>query len=112
MLLNSLAIVIVMNLFFPCITKITLIETRKMPGRNESLSTHFYDDVNEISVDESSNDYMAEVEIKSVKIGRPVHLKCASPKEFSTCLFTKVDDHIFYEIQPKVSFEDRRLQCL
>ena len=62
--------------------------------------------------DDKHNDYMADVQIKSVDVGNPVELKCVSPKEFSTCLFSKTGEDLLYRIKPNSTFDDSRLQCL
>ena len=64
------------------------------------------------SMDESQNDYMADIQIQSVDVGTPVDLKCVSPKEFSACFYSKTGDNIYYKIEPKASFQNKRLQCL
>jgi len=61
--------------------------------------------------DEAHNDYMADIHIQSVDVGKPVTLKCNSPKEFSRCFFAK-NGQLFYKIEPKVSYQNDRLQCL
>ena len=64
------------------------------------------------SMDESQNDYMADIQIQSVDVGTPVDLKCVSPKEFSACFYSKTGDNNYYKIEPKASFQNKRLQCL
>ena len=65
----------------------------------------------EIVIEETHNDYMAELDIQSVDVGSPVELKCSSPKEFSRCFFSK-DGKVWYTVEPKVSHQNDRLQCL
>ena len=108
--------IFVINFSFLCLAKKLLIETRQISGEKQSKrisNASHYDDMDEENyVDDTSNDYMFDVEIKSVDAGNPVQLKCESPTEFSKCSFTKVDELISYEIRPKVSFQNQRLQCL
>ena len=108
-------LIFVMNLLFPCISKTLLIETKQLSVKNDSeriTGDTIYDDIDKNILDNTANDYMADVEIKSAQIGESVELKCVSPKEFSRCFFSKVDEHLFYEIRPKVDFQNQRLQCL
>merc|ERR1711915_734721 len=58
------------------------------------------------------NDYMADIDIQSVDVGKPVELKCVSPKDFSACFFSKTDGNLYYRIRPNASFEENRIQCL
>ena len=64
------------------------------------------------SMDESQKDYMADIQIQSVDVGTPVDFKCVSPKEFSACFYSKTGDNNYYKIEPKASFQNKRLQCL
>ena len=86
-----------------------MLETRQKSGEikqhtkdngymTDDITTHF--------------DYMADVKIQSIDIGKPVQLKCDSPKEFSRCFFSKIDGNTFYRMQPKATFHDERLKCL
>merc|ERR1719244_2529579 len=98
------------NLSFLCFAKMLLIETSPlMPGKNESKgitgSISFDVDDDDKNVDAAANDYMADVKLKSVDVGKPVRLKCVSPQEFSACFFTKEDSLILYQVQPKAAFQ-------
>ena len=65
----------------------------------------------ELVIDETHNDYMADLDIQSVDVGSPVELKCSSPEEFSRCIFSK-DGKLLYTVESKVSYQNDRLQCL
>ena len=82
-----------------CISKLLLL----------NISQHATEERN---VDKSYDDYMADIEIQSVNAGNPVELKCTSPKDISACFFSKTNEFIYYKIQPKSTFPDKRLQCL
>ena len=102
MLTIYIATLIVTNLIFLCEMKMFLAQIDHYSNNN----------TNRKNTNDHHNDYMADLEIQSVDVGKPVELKCVSPKDFSRCLFSKTDGNLYYRIRPKASFEENRLQCL
>ena len=94
---NFLTIVIISSQV--CLAKKYLIKARQNPPSKKIG-------------DDKHNDYMANVQIKSVDVGNPVELKCVSPKEFSRCLFSKTGEDLLYRIKPNSTIDDSRLRCL
>ena len=100
--MRHILIIIIKILFLTCTSKRYLLKT----GSN---SKEIYD---EIAIKDSHNDYMADVKIQSVDVGKSVELKCVSPKEFSGCYFSKTDEKLIYRIEPTSSFQNNRISCL
>ena len=101
--------IIVLNFSYLYIARKLLLETRQKSGE---IKQHTKDDVYTTEDITTHFDYMADVKIKSVDAGKPVQLKCNSPKGFSRCFFSKIDENTFYRMQPKATFHDKRLKCL
>jgi len=104
MILKQLASLLHLSLFVG--SKKFLIKTKE-----KSLNATKKKSIN-LSYDDSQNDYMADIQIQSVDAGTPVDFKCVSPKEFSACFFSKTGDNNYYKVEPKASFQNKRLQCL
>ena len=92
---------ILSQFLFIGLAKKFLIKTREHMNKTEP----------QLVDDEAHNDYMADINVQSVDVGKPVTLRCNSPKEFSRCFFAK-GGKLFYKIEPKVSHQNDRLQCL
>ena len=105
--MNLSVTVLVVNFILFCESKKYLLKTEKLSG-NQNLNTTIRDE----EFDVKHDDYMVDIDIQSVDVGQPVELKCASPKEFSACFFSKPEGHILYKIRPNFRFEGNRLQCL
>ena len=104
------ALMIMLNLPFLSTAKKFLIETRQKYSKRPHDDTHY--DYMEDPISQNIANKMAIVKIRNVDVGNSVDLKCTSPKEFSTCFFSKKDGDNYYRVRPGAKFLDNRLHCL
>ena len=97
-------LILVINLATWCVSKKYLLKTKPKPGNRTYIEM--------VPNDRQYDDYMANVRIQNVDAGTPVEVRCDSPKKISACFFSKKDSNLYYKIQPKTTFQKKRLQCL